>query len=112
MEHSLRITLTKEGIYLLTSAGGKFELWKMVEKIRTCGRMRIDGGHNVICDIVVLDVVLRNYDVASSYNGGVGSSSSTSSQTTEEFSAKNGFEEEKKEEEGGEGFLPMNLPNT
>ena len=29
MEHSLQITLTKEGTNLLTSAGGKFRLWKM-----------------------------------------------------------------------------------
>ena len=47
MEHSLQITLTKEGTDLLTSAEGKFRLWKMAEKIRTCGRRRIDGGHNV-----------------------------------------------------------------
>ena len=32
MEHSLQITLTKEGTDLLTSAGSKFGLWKMVEK--------------------------------------------------------------------------------
>ena len=81
MEHSLQITLTKEGTYLLTSAGGKFGLWKMIQKIRTCGRRRINGGHNVVCDVgpnvTVLDVSLRSGDVGSSYNGGVGLSSSS-----------------------------------
>ena len=68
MEHSLKITLTKEGIDLLTSVGGKFELWKMAEKIKTCGRRRINGGHNVVCDfnpnVVVLNIGLRSGDVA------------------------------------------------
>ena len=47
MEHSLQITLTKEGTDLLTSAGGKFRMSKMAEKIRTYGKRKIDGGHNV-----------------------------------------------------------------
>ena len=32
MEHSLQITLTKEGIDLLTSVGGKFGQWNMAKK--------------------------------------------------------------------------------
>ena len=77
MEHSLQITLTKEGTDLLTRTGGKFGLWKMAEKIRTCGIRRIDGGHNADSNVVVLDVKLRSGNVASSYNGGINSSSSS-----------------------------------
>ena len=76
LEHSSQITSIKRA-YLLTNAGGKFELWKMAEKIKTCGKRRIDGGHNVVCDldpnVAVLDVGLRSGDVGSSYNGGVSS---------------------------------------
>ena len=39
MEHSLQITLTKEGTDLLTSAGSKFGLWKMAEKKSKGGSM-------------------------------------------------------------------------
>ena len=46
------------------------------EKIRTCGRRRIDRGHNVVCDIgsnvTVLDVGFKIGDAASSYSGCVG----------------------------------------
>ena len=74
-------SLRQKGIVLLISARGKFGLWKMAEKIKTCSRMRIDGGHNVVCDIgtnaAFLDVSLGCGDVASSYHGDVGSSSSS-----------------------------------
>ena len=97
----------------------------MVEKIRTCGRKGIDGGHNVVCDVgpnvAVLDVCFRSGDVASSYSDRVGSSSCRVSLTTKEFSTKNGSEEEEKEKSGEEkmkgyvcrskGFIPMNLSN-
>ena len=36
LEHPLQLTLTKMGTYLLTSARGKFRLWKTVENIQTC----------------------------------------------------------------------------
>ena len=76
-----RKSLQKKGIDLITSARGKFGLWKMAEKIRTYGRRRIDGGHNVVCDVdpnvIVLDVGLRSGDVVSSYCGNVGLSSSS-----------------------------------
>ena len=53
----------------------------MAEKIRTCGRRRIDGGHNVVCNVgpnvAVLDVGLRNENVSLSYIGNVGLSSSS-----------------------------------
>ena len=55
-----RKSLRQKGRDLLTSAEGKFELWKMDEKIRTCGRRRIDGGHNFVYDfgpnVAVFDV--------------------------------------------------------
>ena len=51
MEHSLQITLTKEWTNLLTSAGDKFGLLKMAEKIKTCDRRTINGGHNIIWDV-------------------------------------------------------------
>ena len=57
MEHSLQLTLTKEGIYRPTSAGGKFRLWKMAKEIKTCDRMMIDEGHNVVYDVVVLNII-------------------------------------------------------
>ena len=51
----------------------------MVEKIRTYGGRRIDGGQNVLYDVgpnvTVLDFSLRSNDVALSYNDGVGLSS-------------------------------------
>ena len=60
---------------LLTSARGKFGPWKMVEKIKTCNRRRIDGGHNVVYNVgpnvTVLDVGLRSSDVASTYSRSV-----------------------------------------
>ena len=69
----------------------------MVEKFISCIKRRIDGGHNVICNVgpnvAILDVGLRNDDLASSYSGEVGSVI-VSSPTAWEFSAK--------EEEGGE----------
>ena len=70
-------SLRQKGTNLFTSARGKFKLWKMAEKIKTCSRRRIDGGHNVVCDVgpnvVILDVGLRSSDIASSYNGNIGS---------------------------------------
>ena len=67
--------LKKKGTNLLTSARGKFGLCKMAEKIRTCDRRRINGSHNVVCDVgpnvVVLDVGLRSSDVTSSYSGNI-----------------------------------------
>ena len=98
----------------------------MIEKIRTCGKRRIDGGHNIVYDVgpnvVVLNVGLKSGDVASSYSDSVGSSNSNVFTNNTRISAKNGFEEEEKEEEGGKenmegfarklnGFLSMNLPN-
>ena len=98
-------SLRKKETSLLTSARGKFGLWKMVEKIKTCGRRRIDGGHKVICNVgpnaAVLNVGLRSGDVASSYNGGVGLSSSNVFTNNTRFLAKNGFDEEEEEEESG-----------
>ena len=74
-----RKSLQQKRIDLLTSARGKFGLWKMTEKIRTCGRRRIDGGHNIVYDVgsnvAVLDISLRSGGVTSSYSGNVGSSS-------------------------------------
>ena len=65
-------SLRQKRINLLTSTRGKFGLWKMAQKIRTCGRRRIDGGHNVIFNVcpnfIVLDIDLGNDDVASSYS--------------------------------------------
>ena len=73
-------SLQQKGTDLLTSARGKFGLWKMAEKIKTCGIRRIDGGHNVVYDIspnvTFLDIGLRSGNVASSYSGDIGSSSS------------------------------------
>ena len=95
----------------------------MVEKIRTCFRRRIDGGHNVVCDVgpnvVVLDVDLRNNNVALSYSGRVCSSSSSVFTNNAGISMKNGFGKEAKDGEGNmdsfirklKRFLPMNLPN-
>ena len=103
-----------------------FRLWRWLKKIRTSGRRRIDGGHNIVCDVgqtvTVLNVGLRSDDAALSYSGGIGSSSSNVFTNNVGIFAKNGFEEEEKEKEGGEenmegfvrklkGFLPMNLPN-
>ena len=56
-------SLRKKGIDILTSGKGKFRLRKMAEKIITCGRRRIDGGHNVGPNVAVLDVSLRSGDV-------------------------------------------------
>ena len=126
MKHSLQITLTKEGTYLLTSAGGRFGLWKMAEKIRTCSKRRINGGHNVVYDVspnvADLNVGLRSDYVASSYNGDVDSSSSNVFTNNIGIFGQKWFNEEEKEEEGREEnmddfvhkstrFLPMNLPN-
>ena len=76
-----RKPLRKKGTYLLTRARGKFGLWKMAEKIKTCDKRRIDEGHNIVCNVglkvTFLDVCLRNDDVGSSYSGSVGSSSSS-----------------------------------
>ena len=77
-----RKSLRQKGINLLTSARGKFRMWNMAgKKIRTYERRRIDGSHNVVYDVVpnvaVLDVGLRNNDVDLSYNGSIGSSSSS-----------------------------------
>ena len=98
----------------------------MAEKIKTYDRRRIDGGHNVVCNVgpnvALLDIGLRDNDVASSYSGSVSSSSNNVFTNNTKFSATNGFEEEKKEEEGEEknmkgfirkskGFLSMNLSN-
>ena len=90
----------------------------MTEKIRSCDRKRIDGGHNVGPNVADLDVCLMSDDVTLSYNGGVGSSSSSVfTNNAGIFLAKNGFEEEDKEVkmEGlvhrSKGFLPMNLSN-
>ena len=67
---------------LLTGARGKFGLWKMAEKFITCSKRRINGGHNVVCNVgpnvTVLDVGLRNDDLASSYSGEVSSAASSS----------------------------------
>ena len=71
-----RKSLRQKGIDLLTSGKGKFGLRKMAEKIRTCGRRRIDGGHNIGSNIAVLDFCLRSGDVTSSYSGNISSSSS------------------------------------
>ena len=64
-----RKSLRQKGTNLLTSAKGKFELWKMVEKIKTCSRRRIDGGYNVVCNVgpnvVILNVGLRSGNVSS-----------------------------------------------
>ena len=74
-----RKSLRQRGTNLLTSVRGKYGQWKMDKKFRTCDRRRIDGGNNIVCNVglnvVVLDVGLRSSDVASSYNGGVGSNS-------------------------------------
>ena len=70
-----RKSLRQKGTDQLTSARGKFGLWKMAEKIRTCGRKKINGGHNVSPNMTNLDISLMSGDVTSSYNGGVGSSS-------------------------------------
>ena len=68
---------------LLTSAREEFGLWKMAEKIRTCGRRRSNGGHNVGCDVglhvIVRDVDLRSSDVSSSYSYDVESERNNSS---------------------------------
>ena len=76
-----RKSLRQKGTDLLTSARGKFKLWKMAEKIRTCSRRRIDESHNVVYNVgpnvVVLDFGLRSDDVGSRYSGSVGSSSSS-----------------------------------
>ena len=73
-------SLRKKGTNLLTSARGKFGLWKMAKKIRTCNKRRVDGGHNVVCNVelnvIILDVGLRSGHVASSYSGNIDSSSS------------------------------------
>ena len=98
----------------------------MTEKIRTCSRRRIDGGHNVVYNVgpsvADLNVGLRNDYVASSYNGDVSSSSSNVFTNNVRIFGQKWFNEEEKEEEGGEenmedfvrkstGFLPMNMPN-
>ena len=57
-------SLQQKGTDLLTNARGKFGLWKMVKKIRTCGKRRIDGGHNIVygvgLNVTVLDDGLRS----------------------------------------------------
>ena len=59
----------QKGTYLLTSARGKFGCgrWPKILELTVEGS-RIDGGHNVVCDIdpnvAVLDISLRRGDVA------------------------------------------------
>ena len=58
MEYSLQITLKKEGMDLLTSAGGKFRWWKTAEKIKTCSDVRSERnscGVGSSCSVVVND---------------------------------------------------------
>ena len=92
----------KKRIYLLTSARGKFGLWKMVKKIITYGKRRTDESHNVVCNVglnvVVLDVGLRNDDVASSSSGGIDSSSCNVFTNNIGIFGQKWFEEEEKEE--------------
>ena len=61
-------SLRQKGTNLLTNARGKFKLWKMAEKIRTCDIRRIDRDHNFVCDVglnvTILDVGLRRSDVS------------------------------------------------
>ena len=70
-----RKSLRQKGMDLLTNARGEFVLWKMAEKIRTCGRRRSDGGHNVGCDVgsnvAVRDVGLRSGNITSSYSSDI-----------------------------------------